>query len=374
MTPEQLAARIEASVPLNTVLVDIAVTGDSAPEAARLAQGVTEQFVEYVTELEREAAVARGVPATDDDQGGTEAAEPQEAVALSIIHPAQEPDAPVSPKPALTLVLALLAGLVGGVALAVARDRLDTRVRDEDDLGPGAPPLLGSLERIRRRDVGRSGLADAGSTGAEALRHLRTNLEFLERDRPAQVVAVVSPSGRDGRTTTAADLAAAMAEAGRRTIVVDAALRRPGLAAHLGVDAEAGLSDALAGTPVGDLLVPLDERTSVLPAGHPVPNPGEVLASDRLDRLVDELRALADLVVIDTSPLLESADATTLVGRVDATLLLARVAHTRRADVVQAIERLERVQRPPLGLVLTGVRPAESAYGRYARAPYTTAG
>jgi capsular exopolysaccharide synthesis family protein len=369
LTPEQLAARIQASVPLNTVLVDIAVTGDSAPEATRLAQAVTEEFVDYVTVLEREAAVSRGAPAPDDAE-----AEPQEAVALTIIHPAQEPDAPVSPKPALTLVLALLAGIIGGAALAVARDRLDTRVRDEDDLGPAAPPVLGSLERLRRRDARTSALADGGSTRAEALRHLRTNLEFLERDRPAQVLAVVSPTSRDGRTTTAADLAAVMAEAGRRTIVVDAALRRPGLAAHLGIDAEAGLGDALAGRPVRELLVLIDEHVAVLPAGHRVPNPGEVLASDRLDRLVDELRALADMVVIDTSPLLESADAATLVGRVDATLLLARVGHTRRADVLQAVERLERVQRPPLGLVLTGVRPVESGYGRYARAPYRAAG
>jgi capsular exopolysaccharide synthesis family protein len=353
MTPEQLAARIEAAVPLNTVLVDIAVTGDSGRQAAELTQAVTEQFVAYVTVLEREAA--------GDEDGGA-----QEAVALTIIHPAREPDAPVSPKPTLALVLALFVGVAGGVALAVARDRLDTRVRAEDDLGPAAPPLLGSLERLRRRDAGRSALADPAGTRAEALRHLRTNLEFLERDRPAQVLAVVSPTARDGRTTTAADLAAALAEAGRRTIVVDAALRHPGLGAHLGLDAASGLSDVLAGRPVDEALVEAGERLSVLPAGHPVPNPGEVLASDRLDRLVAELRGLADVVLIDTSPLLASADATTLLDRVDATLLVARVGHTRRADVDRAVERLERVRRPALGLVLTGVRPAESAYGRYA--------
>lgn len=364
LTPEQLATRIEASVPLNTVLVDISVTGESAPEAARLTAAVSEQFVAYVTELEREGA------ATGD--AGDEAQEP---VALTIIHPAEEPDAPVSPKPTLTIVLALFVGIGGGVAAAVARDRLDTRVRDGDDLGPAAPPLLGSLERVRRRDRGSSALADPGSTRAEALRHLRTNLEFVERDLPARVIAVVSPSARDGRTTTTIDLAAAMAEAGRRTIVVDAALRRPRLATQLGIDAGIGLSDALAGAPVPELLVRIDERINVLPAGRPVPNPGEVLASDRLDRVMEELRSIADLVLLDTSPLLEGADATTLLSRVDATLLVARTVHTRRSDLRRAIERLELAHRAPLGLVLTGVRPTDAAYGRYSRAPYgATAG
>jgi non-specific protein-tyrosine kinase len=211
-------------------------------------------------------------------------------------------------------------------------------------------------------------LHDPKAPGAEAYRVLRANLRFAALDRPLRTVTVVSPEPAEGKSTTAANLAAAMAQTGQQVILVDADLRRPTLHQMFGVSNHVGLTTALLDTEAD--FTHHVQRTALpnlalLTSGPLPPNPSELLSSSRMSALLHEMGTQADVVILDSAPVLAVADAAVLAHLSDGTLLVIDATRTRRGTAQRAAAQLQRTGAHVLGVVLNRVARSESAYDRY---------
>jgi protein-tyrosine kinase len=208
-------------------------------------------------------------------------------------------------------------------------------------------------------------LADPHSPSAEAYRSLAANLQFAYADRQLQTIGITSAAEGEGKSTTVANLAVALAQSGRRVIVIDADLRRPGQHTLFGVPCDEGLANVLSGEHAE---LPLQDTGAlgvrVLSSG-PIPaNPLEALASRRFDQTLALARAQADFVLVDTPPAGALADVAVIAPRLEGVLLVVSAGHTKRDLARRAREQLERVNANILGVVLTDVR-ADSKLYRY---------
>jgi len=206
------------------------------------------------------------------------------------------------------------------------------------------------------------------SRSAEGFRQLRANLQFLKVDDPPRVVMISSAVPSEGKTTVAINLAITMAEGGRSVTLIEGDLRRPRVTRYLGMVSGAGLTNVLAGTAdLDDVLQPFGEgHLKVVAAGPTPPNPSELLSSSHMRRLVDELRARGEFVIIDAPPLLPVADASGIAAVADGVVLSVRHGMTRKEQLQQARATLDRIGAQTLGVILNIV-PANaevtSAYG-----------
>lgn len=206
-------------------------------------------------------------------------------------------------------------------------------------------------------------LADPRSPAAEAYRSLAATIQFAYADRQIQTIGVTSAAAGEGKSTTTANLAIALAEGGRRVIVVDADLRRPGQHVLFGLDRQDGLSNVLLGDQTQ--LPLLDTQTpgvKVLTSGPTPANPLEALTSRRFDHVLALARAQADFVLVDTPPAGVLADAALLAPRLEGMLLVVSAGRTKRDLARRAREQLERVNANLLGVVLTDVREDDKLY------------
>jgi capsular exopolysaccharide synthesis family protein len=206
-------------------------------------------------------------------------------------------------------------------------------------------------------------LSDPHSPAAEAYRSLAATIQFAYADRQLQTIGVTSAAAGEGKSTTTANLAIALAEGGRRVIVVDADLRRPGQHTLFGLDRQDGLSNVLMGDQAQ--LPLLDTQTPgvrVLTSGPTPANPLEALASRRFDHVLALARAQADFVLVDTPPAGALADAAVLAPRLEGMLLVVSAGRTKRDLARRAREQLERVNANLLGVVLTDVREDDKLY------------
>ncbi len=200
-------------------------------------------------------------------------------------------------------------------------------------------------------------LTDPRSAAAEAYRTLRTNLTFTGLDKPIETLVITSPGPNEGKSVTLANLAVTMAQGERRTIVVDADLRRPMLHQIFGVSNGRGLTtmfvepEALENPPLVETGV---ENLWLLPSGPLPPNPADLLGSRRMEEIIAALRARADILLFDAPPVVAVTDAAVLGMKVDGVLLVVASGRTRRDDVQRARELLERAHVRIIGAVLTG--------------------
>ena len=281
---------------------------------------------------------------------------------------------PAEPKPIQAGVLGGVIGLLIGVGLAYVRDRLDDAIRDEQRLRSAVSgrPILGSIPASGDESTGRvATLLAPQSPLSEAYRTLNTNVRFLlaaEREhRPGRgdVLLVTSAGPGEGKTSVATNLAVAASRVGLRVILVDADLRRPAAADKFGLDVPVGLSDLLAdgGPPNPHLHEVGLGRLRVLAAGSIPPNPAELLASPRIAGLLAELADQADLVVVDSAPVLRVADSLELIDAMDLILLVARRKVSRIHSVSAAADRIRQVGGTLSGCVFNGVDTKASSYG-----------
>jgi non-specific protein-tyrosine kinase len=206
-------------------------------------------------------------------------------------------------------------------------------------------------------------LADPHSPSAEAYRSLAANLQFAYADRQLQTIGITSAAQGEGKSTTLANLAVALAQSGRRVIVIDADLRRPGQHALFGVQRDEGLANMLLGERAE---LPLQETGApgvrVLTSGPLPGNPLEALASRRFDQALALARAQADFVLVDTPPAGALADVAVIAPRLEGVLLVVSAGRTKRDLARRAREQLERVNANLLGVVLTDVRVDNKMY------------
>ena len=283
-------------------------------------------------------------------------------IGVEIIRSAAPQPTPISPNVPFNLALGVALGLLVGIAAAFVRNARDTRVRSTQRLQEitGAPVLS---EIAADRDARLHPLtlgAPPGSARVESFRKLRTNLQFLEPTRPHRVVVVTSATVGEGKSTTACNLALALADAGSRVLLVDLNLRLPQVDRYLQVEPGAGVANVLSGRIAvkNAVLRWVDGGLDVLPAG-PVPfNPSELLASRATAALLDEVRQRYDYVIIDAPAVLPVTDAASVAARADGVVLVVRYGRTSEEQVAAAVNGLEAVGAPLLGVALTGTPPS----------------
>jgi succinoglycan biosynthesis transport protein ExoP len=359
-TPESLATSIVASAPLDTVNIQIVVTRNSPTDAALIADAVTASFRQVVGEI----TASEGQPATSQ-------------VSVSTLKDATVPSEPISPNTVTNLILGLLVGLTVGLGIAVLREVLDTRIRGERDVQAiTSAPLIGGIGF----DPTASGKPlivqdDPHSVRAEAFRTLRTNLQFLEVESGAKSFVVTSSIPSEGKTTTAANLAIALADSGAQVLLIDADLRRPKVAEYMGLEGAVGLTDVLISrAELADVLQPWGRgNLVVLPAGTVPPNPSELLGSRAMVSLVRTLEAEFDVVILDLPPLLPVTDAALVSKITKGALLVVAAGRTHKAEFAGAVSTLENVDANIAGVIMTMLPtkgPDAYGYGRYGYGGY----
>jgi capsular exopolysaccharide synthesis family protein len=296
-----------------------------------------------------------------------------------LVTPAIASTSPVRPTPKRNAAVALVVGLMLGVGLAFLLEYLDDRLKTKEDVEQVMPgvPVLGMIPTLGGwRDKASTvvvSLSDPKSPAAEAYRSLRTSVQFIGLDRSIRTLQITSPAESEGKSTTIANLAVALAGAGQRVVVVDADLRRPRIHDFFGLDHAIGLTSVLIGeVSLSRALQPAPgiSHVHILPSGPIPPNPSELLASERAAEVFRTLRDHADIVLIDCPPVLPVTDATVLAHRIDATLLVVHAGHTEQRQLKRAVEMLTQVEAPLLGIVLNGLTD-ERAYGNKYRYHYT---
>jgi capsular exopolysaccharide synthesis family protein len=339
MSAKELQQNVKASAKIDTVLIDVEVRDESPVRARDIADALSDEFVVMVRELE-----------TPGD--GTM---PNARVVVE--QRASIPEEPVSPKTALNLLIGLALGVLLGICLGFLRDRLDNTVKERQTLeaitGVG---LVGSipLDKVRRKEPAIS--FDSDKSGiAEAFRKLRTNLQFLAVDDPPRVIVVTSSMPNEGKSTTAINIALALAEGDQNVVLVDGDLRRPRLDKYLNLIGRVGFSTVLAGRASLDEVLQKTRfpRFTVLTSGAVPPNPSELLGSLAAQKVLRELRSQFDYVIVDSSPLLAVTDAAILAADADGVLLVARFGETKREQLAHAVRHLKDVGAPLLGTIFT---------------------
>jgi capsular exopolysaccharide synthesis family protein len=271
----------------------------------------------------------------------------------------------IAPRPKRDAILGLGLGLVLGIGLAYLREALDTRLRTSDEIALRLGlPLLAKLSTPpkRLRDSNRLVMIEEAYTpNAEMFRMLRTSLDLANLDRHARTLMITSAVAGEGKTTTAANLAVALAAAGRRAIVVDLDLRRPSIHRMFALRQLPGLTDvALQDVRLEDAIVrtQLDGvhsggELSVLTAGPIPPDPGEFVGTTVVAQILKELAERYDVVVIDTPPMFHAVEAMTLSAHVDAILVVTRLSAARRGTMAELRRLLDRAPAAKLGFILT---------------------
>jgi succinoglycan biosynthesis transport protein ExoP len=302
-----------------------------------------------------------------------------------VVDPARTPLVPDGLSPSTAVALGVLLGGLLGLGAAWLREQFDDRLRlrEEMESATGLPVLgelpLDSWSSRHPWDIATE--VDPHSAVAEALRSLRTNVSFLGIEDPVRRVLVTSAMPGDGKTFVAVNLAAAFAQAGLRTVVVSADLRRPRMEEYFELPSGApGLTTCLAPDRGRRSTAPADpdrmrarllsalQPTAVahlvlLPSGPLPPNPSEVLSSSNMDALLDVLDTEFDMVVVDTSPVLAVADAAVLAAKVGKVLLVASAKSSRRREMERMTTVLDRTPADVLGVVLNRASsPAAPSY------------
>lgn len=358
VTPSALASAIRADPIIDTQIIELSYTSADPTLSQRVVNAMAEAFVAEVERIE--------LPRN-------QTAEP--AVRVALVEPALRPESPVSPRPLRNMLLALGLGLLSGTGLVLLLEYFDTTVKSQEEVeGLTGVPVLAMIPRIDTHDAEVYLERDPQSAGAEAFRKLRTAVQFLGVDHPLQTVLVTSAFAREGKTTTSLNLAASFAQAGLRTVLVEADLRRPMLHKLFSSDGQKGLTTCLIGrVPLEQAVLPTPIRNlRHVPAGAIPPNAAELLASEHMADVLVRLRTMADVIVVDAPPLLPVADASALAPRADGVLLVARAGATNRDRLKEASNLLFSVGGRLLGVVLNYLRPDDSRYGYYYKYGYGT--
>lgn len=208
-------------------------------------------------------------------------------------------------------------------------------------------------------------LTDPRSPLSEAYRTLRTNLSFYSLDDPLRTLVITSPSPDEGKSTVAANLAVTLAQAGNRTILVDCDLRKPMLHTLFGVDNQRGFTEMVLDEKVEPPLqaAPV-ENLWLLTSGVKPPNPADLLGSRQVDRVIERLKAQADMILFDAPPVIAVTDAAVLGAKVDGVLLVVQTGKTRREHAERAKHILEQARVRIVGVTLTNA-PRDSSLGGY---------
>lgn len=327
-------------------LFSVSVTGSTAEQARELTAAVTNRFIAVVPNL-----VSPDAPASTTPTAPTDASLTPADVSLTVVDAPTRAIAPDSPSLVLALALGLVAGLLVGAAIAFARLWLDTRVRSVETVERIAgAPVIGRLPRLSRSAWERR---DERPDWIEAVRALRSNL-FSWGDQ-SRSIQFVSATPGEGTSSLVASLAVSLARAGVTTVAIDADLRSPSLHTLLQVPGELGLAEVLAGSAnIGSAssVAPGIAGLTVVPAGS-TNLAGDLVASEFVAPLVNELASHADIVLVDTPAVLLAGDALAISRSVSSVILVVGMGIVPEQSLIRTVDQLTGSGRTIAGVVIT---------------------
>jgi polysaccharide biosynthesis transport protein len=373
----------------NTNILTITARDRSPDRAAKIANAFAEQYITFRRDTTR-ARYARALKTVQTRIGQTRKSTPNYAalqaqakqlkllVSLQtgdaqIVQRAAPPTAAVSPKPARNIALGAVLGILLGLGLAFLRDRLDRRIKNEDQLEALLPgvPIVGLVPPPRRGATGRLMTAEGYHT-------LQANLALLSRDRPMKTLLITSATPGEGKSTVALNLGLAIIERGETALVIDADLRRPSLSERVNADRRVGVSRILVGEGTIETSVqqrPLEPARNgsgpsvaltgelpVVPAGPDASNVQLLLNDRALQGLLEAGRERSGVVIFDGPPVGSFADMLPLAREVDGVLVVVRLYHSRKDRLKRFTAQLENASIEPIGAVVLGAAVGPSSY------------
>ncbi|TIH35597.1 polysaccharide biosynthesis tyrosine autokinase [Subtercola vilae] len=366
-TPEALVSNVSVSNVKDTPTINVTAKASTAEGAKSLADAWINGLAAQIKSIEAQSLVA-GSSAAGSTTG--------DGIFLVPVESAVVPSTPIFPNVRLTIGVGALIGLILGLAYAFVRNLLDRRIRTveavERQFGLS---VIGTLPKDKRLDDEHRIVPEADSTDyatesgqyalAEALRELRTNLQFMNVDNPPRIIVVTSPLPNDGKSTVTANLAVTLAAAGQKVVVVDGDLRKPSVTTAFGLVPGVGITDLLIGkAEIQDVLQPWGNSGNllILGAGSIPPNPSELLGSQGMSILLHELSRDA-IVLVDAPPLLPVTDAAVLAARTDGAIVVISAGKTTVDELGKALTNIAKTNGKTLGVILNRV-PTKGALGR----------
>lgn len=336
----QVASVITATATPQTFLLTVTATGSDSSRLPAIANTVAITAAKIIQQIETPPGAASS------------------PLRVSLTTPATAPGAPFEPKPMVNLGLGFIVGIGSGLLLALLREQLDRRLRSPDDIREIThSPVLASIPFDPSTSKEPLISLKGASRRGEAYRSLRTNLRYADVDEQVGCVVITSSVPNEGKSVTACNLALTMGLAGAKVCLVEGDLRAGRAASYLGLSEEPGLTNVLAGEVRADqVIVPWGRGViHFLARGSKPPNPAELLSSQQMVRLLDYLRTVFDIVIIDAPPLLPITDAALLSRIADGALIVVRHSKTTRDQLSTAIGTLDRVGARTLGAVINFV-------------------
>jgi tyrosine-protein kinase len=411
--PRNLLGDLRVDNPEGTEILEISYSDPDPGQAQRLSMGIAEAYLQFREEtvtrailksaeaIQSEIAVLteqlqtmerqlQGMSATDPNRSSLEAQAslvrssildrqlaqarlPREVTVGRIIEPADQPSSPVSPNHVVNGAFGLIAGLAIGVGLAFLNDRLSERLRSPEAIEINLEaPVLGTIPRVpawrHRKEAFLVSTVQWRSPASEAYRILRTNVLSAASALGVKSIVITSAHSGEGKSTTAANLGVVLARAGKHVTLVSADLRRPRLHEFFNRDEHGGLIDVLAGRltldrALQEVILPthgFDTSSAslrLLPSGSVADDPGELLTSRTMARVLKEIETLSDIVLIDVPPVLPVTDALVVAEVTKHVLLVIGPEGSTRPAITSARQQLDRVGARILGGVLSGLKP-----------------
>lgn len=362
--PDDLAKEITVTPEPNTTILDVSVK-DTNPALARdLANQLVADLIAQVKQIEQQETQLPNARSGDN---------------LVVVSAAVLPDRPVSPNKTLNVAIAFAAGLLVALGLAFGLDYLDQSIKGDDDLA----------ERLGLHSLGQVGFIPAGTTkrgelvtldgdssASEAYRALRTSLLFSTMDQHLKAIVITSAEPGEGKSRTAANLAVVLAQAGYKTLLIDADFRRPSQHLIFGRIRNVGLSNLiLQDATEADAITAFDPQPNLflLTSGPTPPNPSELLGSSSMKELMMRLWSHFTYVILDTPPVNAVTDASILAAAANATILVVEQGRTTFPALRHAKQMLDQVGARTIGGVMNKVRASGGAYsydyGHYSSSP-----
>jgi capsular exopolysaccharide synthesis family protein len=339
---DKLPDNITATVPLNTIILEITVTDPSPYRAANIANAVASSLEQVVTNLE-----------TVDPTLAS-------PVKLSVIQPGQAAKAPAAPRPLLNLALGALIGLALGFGAALLRESLDLRIRSVEDVPDkdGVINVLGGI--VFDPNANTNPLivhTSPKSTRAEAFRQLRTNIQFIEAAEVKKSIVVTSSIPSEGKSSTISNLAIAMADTGAKVLLVDCDFRKPKMHKYFSIEGAVGLTNLLVGQVKQNDVIQRWGRKhlDLLPAGQVPPNPSELLGSEAMKKFLAKAEKDYDVILIDSAPLLPVTDAAILSKLTGGVVVVVAVGKTTKPQLSAALGHVETVGGRVLGFIMNKI-------------------
>jgi polysaccharide biosynthesis transport protein len=333
---------------------------------------IGEKFIQYGV-LKREVETSRqlfdAIITRIKEQGVTQDIQ---TINAWVIEKAEVPKSPTVPNTRKNIFLGLIAGLIGGVGLAFFIDYLDNTIKSPEEIDSRfGMPVLGMVELLNpeKGPIEEAVRKDPRSHIAENYRVIRTNILLSSAGKHPKHIVITSTSPQEGKTATAVNLAAILAQSGGPVLIMDADLRRPRIHKIFGIDNKAGLSTYLAGaSDISFASAGLLPNLSIFPAGPLPPNPSELLGSNRMKELIASLEEKFDFIIWDSPPLFTVAESLVLCKMMNGTIFVTRSGKTTYEELGQGLKALSDIGARCFGVVINGLDLKES--NRYYRRYY----